>query len=422
MDKKMIKTAFMATMAMVLATLMSVSLASAQTGEDVEVPPTFRASKILPPDLLKGPDYEVQEYVFNDGFFNHYQVSTTHGPLEVAGTTFLKIRLKELEAMEKMEELQLTQAYAEALKKAATGPLSLAKGVVTQPVGTVKGIAGGVGSYFKNVGHSIFGKPSEQEEGTLKTVIGFENAKRKVAYAFGVDPYSSYAPLQERMKDITWASFAGGMTVAAGFAFIPGAAGLAVSGTSMGNQASQRLRDNAPAELKALNANLLKSMGVHPSVAQIFLDNPKYSPTRTTYLVAALEAMEGVKNRMLFVQHAALAQDEQMALYFERQAELTAGYHVNVAPVDRFVQLGDIPFVVNKEGVVAGVFAFDHFAWTEGVAEQADGSAVRAMEKLSDVTGQELWLEGTASPLARKNLEARGWTVKESAGEPLALR
>jgi len=45
-------------------------IATAQ--ERYESPQTLRASRILPPELLRGPYHGVEEQVFNDGFLNHY--------------------------------------------------------------------------------------------------------------------------------------------------------------------------------------------------------------------------------------------------------------------------------------------------------------------------------------------------------------
>ena len=43
------------------------------------------------------------------------------------------------------------------------------------------------------------------------------------------------------------------------------------------------------------------------------------------------------------------------------------------------------------------------------------------LEGISGVNGKELWFEGTVSEMARKNLETRGWTVKEKVGDILTI-
>jgi hypothetical protein len=395
----------------------------ANAEEVFEVPPIFRASELLPADVLEGPDHEIYELVYNDGINNIYQLSTTHGPLKVESTALLMVRLNELEALRKLEKAKRSTSYAKALANAAAGPLRLTRDLIIKPVSTVSGVASGVGSYFRNVGHAISGSKSEQEEGLLKEAIMFANAKRMVAGRVGVDPYSSYQPLQERLNSISWAAYAGGITTSVLFMGIPGTTGTVISGTNFGSQMNERILTTAPADLKKLNAKVLEEMDVHKSVARIFLDHPQYSPTRTTYTVGALELMDGVADRSIFIERASLAQDESVAFYFERQAEFMAGYHGNITPVARFVEVGGLPFLQTKEGVIVGIFPCDHIAWTEDIAARAYGKTAAAVKALyPDATGKELWFEGTVSSTARRNLEAMGWKVKEKTTQTLLVK
>jgi hypothetical protein len=93
------------------------------------------------------------------------------------------------------------------------------------------------------------------------------------------------------------------------------------------------------------------------------------------------------------------------------------GYHTNVAPIAQIVESRQFPFIQTKEGKVIGIFPIDHLAWIRSMADTVD-----ILEGISDVTGKELWFEGTVSAMARKNLETRGWTVKEKVGEELSLK
>ena len=99
-----------------------------------------------------------------------------------------------------------------------------------------------------------------------------------------------------------------------------------------------------------------------------------------------------------------------------------AGNRTNVAPVVRIVESRQFPFIQKKEGKVVGILPIDHLAWIRSMADTVDISADMALEGISDVTGKELWCEGTVSAMAHKNLEARGWTVKEKVGEELSLK
>ena len=267
----------------------------ARNAEVFESPQVLHVSEVLPPDVTEGPDYRIQDLVYNDGLLNRFDINSDYGFLSVEGSDLLKVRLQEIEALWQMEELKRTQLYGDAFKKAATGPLKLAKGLIRQPLDTLSGVGTGIGKWFSQIGHTVYGDPSETEEGTLKVIFGFDQMKRNLAYEFGVDPYSTNPLLQKRLNSISWTAFAGNMTVRAAFMAIPGAAGMAVSGTGFSKSMRILARDKTPAELKKYNREKLKAMGVDEDVAETFLDHPKWSPTATTYLVGALEQMNEVK-------------------------------------------------------------------------------------------------------------------------------
>jgi len=61
----------------------------------------------------------------------------------------------------------------------------------------------------------------------LNSALGQASYKRQYAAEFGVDPYTSYEPLQKALTDLSWTAAAGGLTVKAAFIAIPGGAGWA---------------------------------------------------------------------------------------------------------------------------------------------------------------------------------------------------
>ncbi len=154
-------------------------------------------------------------------------------------------------------------------------------------------------------------------------------------------------------------------------------------------------------------------MGVDAAIAEAFLENPKFSPTRTTYLVGELERLSGVAGRDLYVQRAAALQSEAMAYFFERRALMHVAYHRSVAPLRRFVSPFQLPFAQAQDGRVVILVPLDHLVWTRDIAAIVD-AANRQMESLG-ATGVALWVSGTLSPLARGNIEAMGWEIVEHA-------
>ena len=331
----------------------------------------------------------------------------------------MRERLRELRALQQMEAMKRTDVYKKALKKSALGPLSTAKNIITSPVSTIKGIGSGIGSMFGNVSHSLFGGTSDQEEGVLKTALGFAAAKRKFAHRFRIDPYTSFPPVRERLDELAWSGVAGGLTVSVGFAAIPGVGGTVVSTTKTSDTMNRVIRDNTPAELKKIDGRNLRAMGVHKSVAAIFLEHPKYSPSERTKLVHALGSIAAT-GREDFIQRASLAPNETMAIFLRRWAEMIAAYNRRIKPVQRIVRIGKAPFAQRADGVLVGLFPIDYLAWTSSIA-QRHATNMKSLSGVSNVKGGEIWLKGTISPKAKQALKAQNWMVKENAGAILGL-
>ena len=197
-------------------------------GSFQKTPITLRASEVLPKVLLSGPNYKVEAAVKNDGLVNTYELETKYGPLTVESTTLMLIRINELRALHKMEQLKGTDIYSKALLAAGSSPLRTAKGLITAPVKTSGAIVTGFGKWFSDVGRSIVSDDPHQAD-VMKTALGHAAVKRQFAFNFGVDPYSDYGPLQKELNDIAWTAVTGGLTVKAAFVAIPGGAGAAIS-------------------------------------------------------------------------------------------------------------------------------------------------------------------------------------------------
>jgi len=386
-----------------------------------ETPTVFQASEILPANILVGEDYQIRNSVYNDGIHNRYEVTSTFGHFSVEGREQLLTRLQEIYAIRKLEELKGTEEYGKALKKAAMGPLHLAKGMVTAPIDTMSNVGTGIGKWFGNIGHSMWGGASESEEGTFKTILGFDSVKRQYAFKFGVDPYSTFEPLRERLNEVSWTAFAGSMTVTVAFAAIGGVASTVLGTTKFSNGMSKLIADKTPAELKDLNEEKLLAMGVHESLAEVFLEHPNYSPSLKTYLVGSLEQMTNVNNRSFFIQVATLAPDESVAIYRRQQAEMMAAYRQKIAPVRTFVRMGNVAFLVNTKGTMVIPLPLDHIAWTPRVASLVKEHLGKDVKEVVNYKNKELWVGGTISALARQNVEAEGWLVKEKVADQLRL-
>lgn len=385
-----------------------------------ETPVVMRTSDVLPGVPLEGPNYSIAATVQNDGFINRYKLSIKGKTYIIDGTDLMIVRLRELAALQRMEQLKGTSVYKDALKKGVLAPIEGAKSLVTAPVDTVKGVVSGVGSFFQSLGHATFGSPSEQEEGVLKTAVGFGTARRQFASRFEIDPYTSFPPVKEELADVAWSATGGNLTVSAAFQAIPAPAKAGVVGTKATHGFNRLLYDKTPAELKKINERKLGLMGVRSSVAESFLDHPKFSPTHKTEIVGAL-AQIGVDGREVFIQRALLADNESAAFFLMRWARMYKAYHFKVAVLSRFVRLGRMPIAQRPDGRLIVVVPADHLLWTSALATR-HAQNMESLRRISGVTGGEIWLAGTLSPAARKSLEDQNWVVRDNKAPALGMR
>src|SRR6187402_2340611 len=109
-----------------------------------EPAPTFRASKILPASLLKGPHHTVSETVRAEGLYQVFEIVSDFGDIVAEGRTVLRTRVREVDALARLSEVSKGEIFAKA---AGGSVLAVGKGVasvVKDPEGTAKGIGGGI--------------------------------------------------------------------------------------------------------------------------------------------------------------------------------------------------------------------------------------------------------------------------------------
>ena len=410
------KPPWSAASALVLAAVLGVMLLPAFAQQGYEPAPVLSASKILPPELLSGAHHRVQERVTNDGYLNTYQIDSKFGTFSVVSTAVLRKRIGEINAMVVMEKVQSSKEYVASLKEAGLDAMTSAMSLVTSPVKSLTGAVQGLGAAFSRVGESMTGaKRSQSEDSSLKDAIGFSTTKRQYAYQFDVDVYSDNEKLQDMLNRISWAGYAGSLTWSAAMAAVPGGAGVAMTVVGTNKLLNQVFQNMPPVELRQQNLQKLNAMGVNPQVADTFLNNTIFSPREQTLFVHALGEMNGVADRGALVRLSLSSQNPTIALFRQRQAQMYAGYNKSVTPLESFISLGGL-FAASrtKNGAVVVVLPLDYLVWTEPMAQLITG-ANQLVSELPGIKEKQVWLTGTISPRARKEIESRGWQVRDRA-------
>jgi len=381
------------------------------------IPVTLKAENVLPKTLLKGENYLVEDNVQNDGLINTYQLTTDYGSLRVESTALLMIRIMELNALDAMEIMERKNVFGEAVVEGVKAPVQGAAAMVTSPVETTKGIAKGTGQFLSNVGRSFVSDDPDQAN-PLSAAVGYDTAKRKFAYEFGIDPYSDYEPAMDRLGEISRAAVAGGLAPRAAMAAIDSDVVMVMRISGTANSMKKLVRDNPPGELRKINKKKLEKMGIGSSLIEAFLDNYEYDPQEKTLLVGELDSMTGVKGREVFLGKANLAANKSVALYNRLLAQMMAGYHARIGPAERIQLASGVLYLKRKDGRLVLLAPVDYVFWTKKLEDKIN-SLEKDLGNLPGTTGKELWISGRMDEGARAQFEQRGWKIQDDAENKL---
>ncbi|MHA1165120.1 MAG: hypothetical protein ACTSP0_05990 [Alphaproteobacteria bacterium] len=381
-----------------------------------ETPPNLSSKQALPPALRQGPYHTILDPVQNDGFLNSYRMKTRSGEFEIVGTGLLKIRVREAEAAAKLAEISGGDQMLKSAGRTVTKPFKTGKDLITEPGATVKRTFRGVGRFFGRVGASM-NATDPSRESMIGSITGAGEAKRRLAYKMGVDPYTQFAPLSEQLSRLAGASALGGTATGVGLAFVSGGAGLAISVGGTSESLRALLRDKSAAELEKIGRNMLSEMGVSPGTINAFYLNQLLTPTDKAIIIQALKGLGGVNNRAIFVASAARVPSLSAAFALRWRIEMTRAYHAKIAPITAFVNLGGVPMVRTANGVV-GLFSIDFLPWTNKFASMVK-SANRDKQAIAGSAPIEFWITGRASRKTASNLKKNGWRLIENAGSRL---
>ncbi|MCU0577987.1 MAG: hypothetical protein MUF69_00435 [Desulfobacterota bacterium] len=409
-----------------------------------ETPPTLKAGAVLPPELLQGKRYRIEETVPTDGFLMKFTIFSDFGTFIARSPDMAKIRIKEIDAMDRLEKVSKSDAFVAGLKASGRQFGRQIGQLIEKPEETIKGIPEGVGRFFERVGRGAktgyqkLGDMKEQEkqsapppagpgarlpgapetspaqgakmtveEATLRMTgkvtadaFGYDDQRRRIARELEVDPYSTNPVLTKMLDDIASAAFAGGLGISAFKAVVP--AGMVISTTTT---LSNWVWDMPPGDLKVQNERSLKAMGVSQDQVDLLMRQQHFTLTLQTRLVKALERLPKTAGRPAVLPVATTVLSFDQARFVAEAMEMLADYNEKTAPIKALEKEAPI---VGRTGTGALVAAgpVDRLSWTEGINRFGSRPDLKAKQRI-------LWLRGQATPRAKEELTRMGWTVRE---------
>lgn len=434
-----------------VALLPSIQLTRAVPKQQLETPPVLSASKLLPPQLLKGPYHTVNEKVTSDGYFNNYRIESTFGVFEVEGQQLLETRVGELVALAELDKLTSTKVFGDSAYKAGKGlvlaPVNLVKKtarIVSDPkkMGDTlsavpegaeklfswayrqgKGAVNAVGNAFssddpkdakdkdaeKSKSASISGTLDQGAKLGLD-YIGYNKNQRDWFRKLKINPYTTNETLRSEVVRVSTIE----TSVGAAFKFVPGLGLLGELGTfnRWYERAEKLSLYEDPEEIRKKNKKALETLGVPDEVVAKFLDNKAYTPWTRRFITASLSTIgPKVPGHTEFIRAACQATNEPSALYFVSIAESLENLS-SVTRIKKIVSSLHLPAAVTTDGVLYVPLSVDYLFWTESVAGIFKDFGSRVLKEAT-FSSTDIVVRGQVSPMARQMLEKMGARVSE---------
>jgi hypothetical protein len=394
-----------------------------------ERPAVLRARDLAPPELLRGPRFKVDDQVPTDGLLARFAITSDFGPFDAQGPGMLEVRIGEIRALDTLSQVEKSDVFKKALAESTKRTGQSLQRAVTHPVETVKGLPAGVGRFFERVGQSVKtgvqktedyvttaqnANPGEEPGGAEvaaaagrgaanvgETVIGYDDARRRVAKPLGVDPYTTNPVLAKKLDEVAWAAWGGEFGLDQAIGLVPG--GRAVTVTR--SWVSDLVWDMSPGDLRVRLVKQLEGLGVPQDAIDRFMRQKWFTLTIQAALVEPLAALGDGPGRADVIAWALTAESEQQARFMAGAVGLLADYHRTAAPIREVRVIGTLVGRTQAGGLVVAA-PVDYASWTERVAAFADRPELAGSDR-------QIWMVGRLSPRSRQELTARGWAIRE---------
>lgn len=442
--KQIIKTTLTVLLLFSLCPLLQAVAGEKTAVANYEMPPVLVTTELVEGIELENRLYTIDPKVQSDGFLLEFTVKSDFGTFYPKSPALLTTTLIEIAALEELDKVSNSDVFLDGLERSGKEIGKEIKTLATEPVKTVKGMGAGIGRFFnrtyratktgvQKIGDKVSdqdendlvqptevsklpGEPSSFESSSAETnlaeasvtmagnttinILGYNEQRRHIAKQLQVDPYTTNKILSEKLDEVTWAAFAGGLGVKAVKMVIP--ASMVLSATTT---LTDWVWDVSPGDLRVYNETTLLSLGVSQDDIDFLLRHRWYNLTLQGRLVQAMQKLDGVENLPELVDLALTARSVDQARFVVEAIELLLHYHVQVEPVAEIV-IHTTVTGITKTGKRIIPTPLDYVSWTKKLdsfsnrKELADGKSL-------------VYLRGKLSPIAKENLTEKEWQVRE---------
>src|SRR5208282_5186959 len=378
---------------------------------------------LMPASALSGPGFSVQPQAPTNGAMGQYTIVADAsvfrgdaGTYYIDSLDMLKIRLSEIPAIAQLENISETGVFAKELASSAERPVTDAANMVIHPMDTVTGLPSGVGQFFGRVSlgageiassaSSSFGSgqaAGETANATL-TALGYGQVRRDLARKLHVDPYSSDPILTKKLNKVAWVMFSARMTVDTAMMAVPGS--MIITSVEF---TDDLVYQTPKADLILLVQKKLQNLGLSPEDVAGFTGNTAIPLSLQVSAVKDLEALGDIPGRRAAAVAIGNVMTEYQARFLVTSLKMLGQWSQQKSPVTGIQVPGGL-VARDQNGTVILPAPVDYLSWTPRIAGFATDPQLMSLQN------RVLWITGKMTPLARQQLAANGWSVRE--GEP----
>lgn len=425
--------------------------------------PRKQSAAVLLGTSQVGAGYAIQQDVLSNGRYNIYSFKTAYGTYSVTGDALARKHIQELIALDGLKKRSKTKEFVSGVGGAVVSPVNAVYSTVKDPAGAATATYSNTKRKVAALGRGVskaseyittFGKPQETQpdregDGMLDGFIGTPEAKRRLAAALKVDPYTHFRPLAKELDNVAAYSAVGkfGLDTAAGF--VTGGAGTVITGLQTLDSFTERTLNMDPEEAAAANRDRLKKLGIAKDVIDKLLLNDKLTPTEKTQAVGYLNILAGIQGTGELASFVAAGNTRHDAYAALQTLSYLSARPFGGDRIGKVEVIDRIPVVVMDDSKRIAVLTSDELAWTQDNADRLSklGNALeqfqekrvavlrpelrknkelerfRVSVKNGNALGngskagpaKEIRISGNASALAKRELQRRKWIVKDNA-------
>ena len=379
--------------------------------EGNETYPVINTNRILSSEYLSSTYHRVESISIENGFYQ-FDIDSDIGHFTVFSLALLKKRVNEIKTLGQVinQFEQQNDQFSGELRSELSVSGESAVDILTSPFSTASKLAG---QLTNNLGDTLAGEDpyvddasprySYKEPGDPTTAAH----KRNIAFQLGLDLYSNNNKVQSFLNVVANARSSGKVSAGVGLA---NAFSQSSNLSELDRQISFTIKSKSLSELMTYNRQLLDNLKIKTSLADAFIDHAYLSPTNKTTILVYLNEMKKVSKPASFIELTLTANNEVMALAFERVSKMLLHYYNNVEGFSAYFNFKGQPAVITDSRRIVLFEYADFLIWSPRTEKQYVQSAEHA--ERSGYDGWELVSLGTVSPLANQKISELGYKLR----------